>query len=136
MARVEYRLSAPTPPLCFLRKWEGGVLQKRLSSNDQGRSCCKRSSKEFPATGRTRRGERVGYVARFETGISKRRYFANHADFEIWLYSRPAAVEFVPWRIWKPALRKEFVRLENEAHFSPSVFASNSRDSRASENSV
>jgi hypothetical protein len=69
-------------------------------------------------------------------GISTRRYFANHADFEIWLYSRPAAVEFVPWRIWKPALRKELVQLENEAHFSPSVFASNSRDSRTSENAV
>lgn len=101
MARVEYRLSAPTPPLCFLRKWEGGVLQKRLSSNDQARGRRKRSSTEFRATGRMRRGERVGYVARFETGISTRRYFANHADFEIWLYSRPDAVGFVLWRIWK-----------------------------------
>jgi hypothetical protein len=82
MARVKYRLSASTLPLCFLRKWEGGVLQKRLSSNDQGRGCRKRSSTEFPAAGRMRRGERVGYVARFETGIWTRRDFANHADFK------------------------------------------------------
>ena len=28
MARVEYRLSAPTHPLCFLRKWQSGVPKK------------------------------------------------------------------------------------------------------------
>jgi len=81
MARVEYRLSAPTPPLCFLRKWEGGVLQKRLSSNDQARGRRKRSSTEFRATGRMRRGERVGYVAPFETDISKRRLLREPCRF-------------------------------------------------------
>ena len=30
VARVEYRLSAPTPPLCFLRNWQSGVLEKNV----------------------------------------------------------------------------------------------------------
>jgi len=31
--RVEYRLSAPTPPLCFLRNWQSGVLEKNVIAN-------------------------------------------------------------------------------------------------------
>jgi hypothetical protein len=33
VARVEYRLSAPTPPLCFLRNWQSGVLEKNMIAN-------------------------------------------------------------------------------------------------------